>query len=164
MTAYQGPNDSEDTNLSDWLVAARIDFGGGFRIAAAHKQVTNDNEATQSQLTDVGVRFVSGANSFSLVGSSGQMDNNDAEHTGDHGKLCPRSRRGRESALQRHLERDDERRRSDDKLRHRPRFRHQGGVLARLTDLGRAAWFALPCPPWPAETVTFPFDRIGDDV
>ena len=70
------PNPTSDT--SDWLVAARIDFGGGFRVAAAHKQVTNDAKATQSQLTDVGVRFITGANSFSLVGSHGEMDNNEA--------------------------------------------------------------------------------------
>ena len=81
MTSYQGCNDCQDANLSDWLVAARIDFGGGFRISAAHKQVTNENEDQESQLTDVGVRFVQGANSFALVGSSGQMANNDAEHT-----------------------------------------------------------------------------------
>ena len=82
MTSYQGPgNSAVDANRSDWLVAARLDFGGGFRVSAAHKQVTDDQEERQSQLTDVGVRFVAGANSFSLVGSSGQMENNDAEHT-----------------------------------------------------------------------------------
>lgn len=79
MTAYQAGNTGQD--LSDWLVAARLDFGGGFRVAAAHKQVTNDDETTQSQLTDVGVRFVTGANSFSLTGSHGTMDNSDAYHT-----------------------------------------------------------------------------------
>ena len=82
MTSYQGPgNSATDANQSDWLVAVRLDFGGGFRVSAAHKQVTNDAEETQGQLTDVGVRFAAGANSFSLVGSSGQMENNDAEHT-----------------------------------------------------------------------------------
>ena len=81
MTAYQGCDACSDANRSDWLVAARIDFGGGFRVAVAHKQVTDDNEAAQGQLTDLGVRYIAGANSFSLVGSSGQMENNDGEHT-----------------------------------------------------------------------------------
>ena len=69
------------SDLSDWLVAARLDFGGGFRVAGAYKRVTNDNEATQSQLVDLGVRFIQGANSFSLVGSQGEMDENSATHT-----------------------------------------------------------------------------------
>ena len=81
MTAYQGCDTCSDANRGDWLVAARLDFGGGFRVAVAHKQVTDDNEASQGQLTDAGVRYVAGANSFSLVGSQGQMENNDAEHT-----------------------------------------------------------------------------------
>ena len=80
MTAYQGANDGGQ-DVSDWLVAARLDFGGGFRVSAAHKRVTNDNEAQQSQLTDAGVRFVTGANSFSLVGSVGEMDDGEASHT-----------------------------------------------------------------------------------
>ena len=81
MTAYQGSNNGMIEDRSDWLVAARIDFGGGFRVSVAHKQVTDDDEARQSQLTDAGVRFVQGANSFSLVGSMGEMDNDDAAHT-----------------------------------------------------------------------------------
>jgi predicted porin len=81
MTAYQGPNDGSSGDLSDWLVAARLDFGGGFRVSVAHKRVTNDNDAQQSQLTDAGVRYVQGANSFSLVGSVGEMDEGDAAHT-----------------------------------------------------------------------------------
>ena len=82
MTAYQGPNDSATAaDRSDWLVAARLDFGGGFRVSVAHKRVTNDNEAQQSQITDAGVRYVAGANSFSLVGSVGEMDEGGASHT-----------------------------------------------------------------------------------
>ena len=81
MTTYQGAEGVSDDGRSDWLVAARIDFGGGFRVAAAHKQVTNDNDMTNSQLTDLGVRFVQGANSFSLVGSHGEMNETDAFHT-----------------------------------------------------------------------------------
>ena len=100
MTAYQAANEAgtscagaswnrvtdEDcahptSDVSDWLVAARLDFGGGFRVAGAYKRVTNDNEATQSQLVDLGVRFVTGANSFSLVGSQGEMDEDSRTHT-----------------------------------------------------------------------------------
>ena len=100
MTAYQAANEAgtscagaswnrvtgEDcahptSDVSDWLVAARLDFGGGFRVAGAYKRVTNDNEATQSQLVDLGVRFVQGANSFSLVGSQGEMDEDSRTHT-----------------------------------------------------------------------------------
>ena len=77
MTSYQGcdgPSATcKDTGLSDWLIAGRIDFGGGFRLAAAHKRVTNEDEATESSLTDVGVRFIQGANSFSLGASHGEM-------------------------------------------------------------------------------------------
>ena len=87
MTAYNGCNscmaDSKQyKDQSDWLIAGRIDFGGGFRVAAAHKQVTDDVKANQGSLTDIGVRFVQGANSFSLVGSHGEMKNSDASHTG----------------------------------------------------------------------------------
>lgn len=83
MTAYQGGTDggAANTDLSDWLVAARLDFGGGFRVSAAHKRTTDDNEANQATLTDIGVRFVSGANSFSLVGMHGELDMGNASHT-----------------------------------------------------------------------------------
>ncbi len=81
MTSYQGADGVADDDRSDWLVAGRIDFGGGFRVAVAHKQVTDDNKRRQSQLTDVGVRFVQGANSFSLTGVMGEMDNSQASYT-----------------------------------------------------------------------------------
>ena len=81
MTSYQGADGMKDDDRSDWLVAGRIDFGGGFRVAIGHKRVTDDDEMNESQLTDAGVRFVQGANSFSLVGSHGEMDNTDAAHT-----------------------------------------------------------------------------------
>ena len=81
MTAYQGADGTADDDRSDWLVAARIDFGGGFRVAAAHKRVTDEADTRQGQLTDVGVRFVQGANSFSLVGVMGEMDNSQASYT-----------------------------------------------------------------------------------
>ena len=81
MTAYQGPNDGSAEDKSDWVVAGSLDFGGGFRVSLAHKRVTNDNELQQSQLTDAGVRYVTGANQFSLVGSVGEMDNTGDAHT-----------------------------------------------------------------------------------
>ena len=81
MTAYQGPNDGGSGDTSDWLVAGRLDFGGGFRVAIAHKRTTNDDESTQGQLTDAGVRYVAGANQFSLVGSVGEMDEGGASYT-----------------------------------------------------------------------------------
>ena len=81
MTSYQGADGKKDDDRSDWLIAGRIDFGGGFRVAIGHKRVTDDNEMNESQLTDAGVRFVQGANSFSLVGSHGEMENTDAQHT-----------------------------------------------------------------------------------
>ena len=43
--------------------------------------VTDDKKSNESSMTDAGVRFVQGANSFSLVGSYGEMENNDASHT-----------------------------------------------------------------------------------
>ena len=85
MSAYQGATeDGEDHEVgdqSDWLVAARIDFGGGFRVSAAHKRTTDDDDAAQGQVTDVGARFATGANSFSLVGSMGEMDESGAQYT-----------------------------------------------------------------------------------
>ncbi|MCY4548096.1 MAG: porin, partial [Defluviicoccus sp.] len=83
MTAYQGgtAGGAANTDLSDWLVAARLDFGGGFRVSAAHKRTTDDNEMNQAALTDIGVRFVTGANSFSLAGMHGELDVGDASHT-----------------------------------------------------------------------------------
>jgi outer membrane protein OmpU len=81
MTAYQGGTEGTPGNSSDWLVAARLDFGGGFRVSIAHKRVTNDADAEQGSLTDIGARFVQGANQFSLVGMHGEMDLSDASHT-----------------------------------------------------------------------------------
>ncbi len=83
MTAYQGgtAGGAANQDMSDWLVAVRLDFGGGFRVSAAHKRTTDENEANQATLTDIGVRFVTGANQFSLAGMQGVMDMGDASHT-----------------------------------------------------------------------------------
>ena len=82
MTAYQGgtAGGAGNTDMSDWLVAARLDFGGGFRVSIAHKRTTDENEANQATLTDVGARFVTGANQFSLVGMHGEMEEGSASH------------------------------------------------------------------------------------
>ena len=74
-------NKNPTTDQSDWVVAARIDFGGGFRVSAAHKRTTDDDDAAEGQVTDLGARFVQGANSFSLVGSVGEMDKSGAQYT-----------------------------------------------------------------------------------
>ena len=80
MTQAQGGNDVSDADESAWLAAGRLDFGA-IRLSAVHKQTTNEDKMDQGQLTDVGARFVSGANSFSLVGSYGEMKNNEAKYT-----------------------------------------------------------------------------------
>ena len=82
MSAYQGATeDDTKDDQSDWTIAARIDFGGGFRVSAAHKRTTDDDDAAKGQVTDLGARFVAGANSFSLTGSMGEMDDSGAQHS-----------------------------------------------------------------------------------
>ena len=78
----QGSNAAGSMNSQDmagWIVAGRIDFGGGFRVAAAYKQ-TDDPKPVRGSLVDLGVRFVSGANKFSIVGMRGTADAGDAQH------------------------------------------------------------------------------------
>ena len=79
MATQQGNNKGGEDN-QEWLVAGKISFGGGFTLAIAHKQV-DDPMGDRGQLTDAGVRFVTGANQFSLVGSHGEMDDTDAFYT-----------------------------------------------------------------------------------
>ncbi len=81
MSAYSGATENDAMgDQSDWTVAARLDFGGGFRVSAAHKRTTDDDDSAKGQVTDLGARFVAGANSFSLVGSMGEMEDSGAEH------------------------------------------------------------------------------------
>ena len=78
----QGANDAGSANGQDmagWIVAGRIDFGSGFRLAAAYKQ-TSDPMPVRGSLVDLGVRFVSGANKFSIAGMHGTADKGDARH------------------------------------------------------------------------------------
>ena len=76
MTTQQGANNGGEDS-QDWLVAGKISFGGGFTLAAVHKQ-TDDPVAARGAVTDVGVRFVQGMNRFSLVGSHGEMEDTQA--------------------------------------------------------------------------------------
>ena len=68
----QGAGSADD--LTEWLVAGRLDFGGGFRVAAAHQQTTGPDNLKGS-VTAAGVRYTVGANAFSLVGSYGELEN-----------------------------------------------------------------------------------------
>ena len=76
MTTQQGSNNGGEDSQA-WLVAGKISFGGGFTMSAAHKQ-TDDPTGARGAMTDVGVRFVQGANRFSLVGSHGEMEDTEA--------------------------------------------------------------------------------------
>ena len=69
----QAADDGSGTdNLNEWLIAGRLDFGGGFRVAAAH-QATMGPDNLEGSITEAGVRYVVGPNAFSLVGSYGEL-------------------------------------------------------------------------------------------
>ena len=78
VSTAQGANNGGEDRQS-WLVAGKISFGGGFTLAAAHKQ-TDDPVAARGQVTDLGVRFVQGGNQFSLTGAIGEMDDTSARY------------------------------------------------------------------------------------
>ena len=83
ILSARGSNASGSANADDmraWIVAGRMDFGGGFRTAFGYKK-TEDPAARRGYLVDLGVRFVSGANSFSLTGMYGEMEDTEARHT-----------------------------------------------------------------------------------
>ena len=67
-------------DLKGWVVAGRLDFGGGFRTAIAYKR-TEDAKADRGYVVDAGVRYVAGANQFSFVGSYGELEDSTAAHT-----------------------------------------------------------------------------------
>ena len=73
--SMQGAGDGPDS--SGWNVVGRLDFGG-FRVAGAYKR-TEEPNASAGFVFDGGVRYVVGANQYSLVGSYGEMDD-----TGDN--------------------------------------------------------------------------------
>ena len=74
MRTVQGANNG-GTDQNRWSVGGYVDFGGGFRVAAAHKRNDDDNEAANGQTTDAGVRYVVGANKFALMGVLAELDN-----------------------------------------------------------------------------------------
>ena len=85
MSAYQesnmnaaGSNKPMKQAESQWIVGSYLDFGGGFRVGAAHRKVTNDDKASRGTTTDLGVRYIQGANRFSVVGVYGEMENSDS--------------------------------------------------------------------------------------
>ena len=67
----QGPA-SGGEDWTTWAAAARMDFGGGFRVSGAYKQ-TESPDAEAGYVFDGGVRYVTGANSFSVTGSVGEI-------------------------------------------------------------------------------------------
>jgi hypothetical protein len=79
VNAMQGAKGQED--LNEWLVAGRLDFGGGFRVAVAHQGTTSGVSGAggsfdlEGSVTEAGVRYTMGANAFSLVGSYGELAN-----------------------------------------------------------------------------------------
>lgn len=76
----QAPDSSDADNLNEWLIAGRIDFGGGFRVAAAYQQTTGP-ENLKGSVTEGGVRYTVGPNAFSLVGSYGELKDTQASYT-----------------------------------------------------------------------------------
>ena len=76
MRTVQAANeDPASMDQSRWSVGGYIDFGGGFRVAAAHKRNEDDNKAANGQTTDAGIRFVQGSNRFALMGVMAELDN-----------------------------------------------------------------------------------------
>ncbi len=79
MVAYKAGTKSGAKDKSEWLVASRLDFGGGFRVAIAHRSNTDDDKSDRFNLTDGGVRYVAGANSFSLGASYTEHESKETE-------------------------------------------------------------------------------------
>lgn len=79
INVMQGAAGQED--LNEWVVAGSLDFGGGFRVAAAHQGTTKGQSGIwpdlEGSVTEAGVRYTQGANAFSLVGSYGEFANTD---------------------------------------------------------------------------------------
>ncbi|MDE0386303.1 MAG: porin [Defluviicoccus sp.] len=79
VNVMQGAAGDED--LNEWVVAGSLDFGGGFRVAAAHQGTTSGVGGggidLEGSVTEAGVRYTQGANAFSLVGSYGEFANTD---------------------------------------------------------------------------------------
>ena len=79
----QGRDDTagqQGEDKSSWGMAGRLDFGGGFRVAVGYEQWTSPR-ALEGSVVEAGVRFVTGANQFSLAGTHGEKDNDAAQYT-----------------------------------------------------------------------------------
>ena len=77
-SSMQGAGSDQD--LNEWVIAGRLDFGGGFRVAAAHQQTTGPDHL-KGTVTEAGVRYTVGPNAFSLVGSYGELENSGDQYT-----------------------------------------------------------------------------------
>ena len=77
-SSMQGAGSDQD--LNEWVIAGRLDFGGGFRVAAAHQQTTGPDHL-KGTVTEAGVRYTVGPNAFSLVGSYGELENSSDQYT-----------------------------------------------------------------------------------
>ncbi len=76
MRTVQAANkDATSMDQSRWSIGGYVDFGGGFRVAAAHMRNEDDNKAANGQTTDAGIRFVQGSNKFALMGVMAELDN-----------------------------------------------------------------------------------------
>ena len=93
-SSMQGAGSSDD--LNEWVIAGRLDFGGGFRVAVAHQQTTSGTTghgaianragrgavvSLKGSVTEAGVRYVVGPNAFSLVGSYGELEDTSDQYT-----------------------------------------------------------------------------------
>ena len=83
MISMQGREDTTGAageDKSSWGLAGRLDFGGGFRVAVGYEQWTSPR-VLEGSVVEAGVRFVSGANQFSLSGTHGEKENDAAQYT-----------------------------------------------------------------------------------
>ena len=69
-------NLATDTDTEQWIAAAKVGFGP-VTVAVAYKR----DEGATRDIADGGVRYVQGANSFSLTGTSVTPDDGDASYT-----------------------------------------------------------------------------------
>ena len=86
VLATQGCNDGGacGENVNAWFAGGRLDFGSA-RISVAYKQTEQDGPTAgapslNGYVVDAGVRYLAGANQFSVTGSYGQMDDTQARY------------------------------------------------------------------------------------
>ena len=78
-TAMQGSAGTGNDDYAAWGIAGSLDFGGGFRVAAGYKRTDEANSGLAGHIVTGGVRYVQGANQFSLGGNIGEYDDNSGE-------------------------------------------------------------------------------------